>query len=725
MIAADFLILLFFGSDFSHLRVKLSIPSAVFLILYCIILGRGARNFDYKYFKKLDGDQYLQWLIKLGAVPIKRIALNVVTHAAFLAFIFLGNFLAIDPSIKGSLFLASLSFGMLVGTFVYVAGDGLVSRTLLAHNFTRYPQDCREKRQEAKAWIVPMAAVLVTLIFTYSVSMLGIHRLGGSLDALKGTAVTAILIPLLIFFLCILFLALTLKRNTGATYASVIAQLENLSSEQKDLTKRISICSVDELGTIAGMVNIFCDHLGGGIGTIKYKINGLNHTSFELSLNMAETSTAVDEITSHLDNMENLMVKQENGALEASKAVGDIKTIIDSLKQMIEEQTESVDLSSSAIEEMTANIHSVTQTLIENSKNVNELTEASENGKTGLQTVVQEIQEISHDSEGLLQINSVMNMIASQTNLLSMNAAIEAAHAGEAGRGFAVVADEIRKLAESSGQQSKTTAAMLKKIKASIDNITKSSNEVLSRFGAIDSSVKTVSAHEQNILNAMEEQEAGGKQILESIDHLRDITASVKKGSDDMTESGETLVRETDEFIKLSENAVEGMSEILTGISQIKISVNHVNEMSLENNHNFESLKLETEKFNDTAGDEKAKILIVDDDNIHLEMVDMVLKSKYEVHTSLSGKEALGLFYQGLVPQLILLDLIMPDMDGWNTYSRIKAISELHDTPIALFTSSTAPEDIKKAQEIGAVDYINKPFVGEDLLKRIEKILKK
>jgi CheY-like chemotaxis protein len=147
--------------------------------------------------------------------------------------------------------------------------------------------------------------------------------------------------------------------------------------------------------------------------------------------------------------------------------------------------------------------------------------------------------------------------------------------------------------------------------------------------------------------------------------------------------------------------------------------------MSQENNNNFNLLKQETEKFIVTAGNEKSKILIVDDDSIHLEMVETVLSNDYEVSTAKSGKDALGLFYQGLVPNLILLDLIMPDMDGWNTYSRIKAISGLHDIPIAFFTSSNDPKDIQHAREMGAVDYIKKPYDKDDLLRRVGKILKK
>jgi len=523
----------------------------------------------------------------------------------------------------------------------------------------------------------------------------------------------------------VVVIAIFMSRSISKPIVNVSDTLKDISEGEGDLTKRIAFISDDEIGNLSDYFNRTMEKIKNLVSSIKYKINGLNHTSFELSVNMGKTSTAVQQITSNLDSMKNLMINQESGATEAGKAVGDIKQNIDNLNKMIEQQTESVNRSSSAIEEMTANINSVTRTLVENSKNVTILTEASENGKAGLQAVAQEIRGIAQDSEGLLEINSVMNNIASQTNLLSMNAAIEAAHAGEAGKGFAVVADEIRKLAESSSKQSKTTAAMLKKIKASIDNITKSSDEVLARFGAIDSSVKTVSEHELNIRNAMEEQEIGGRQILESIGRLRDITASVKKGSDDMEESGRTLVQETDGFIKTSKETVEGMNDILKGINQINVSVNHVNEMSLENNRNFESLKDETQKFNVTAGDEKKKILIVDDDTIHLEMVETVLQNDYEINTAVSGKDALGLFYQGLVPNLILLDLVMPEMDGWNTYDRIKAISNLHDTPIAFFTVSNDPKDIEKARKMGAVDYIKKPYDKDDLLQRIGKILNK
>jgi methyl-accepting chemotaxis protein len=529
-------------------------------------------------------------------------------------------------------------------------------------------------------------------------------------------AVLAIAVAIVVIYLV---LGTTIKPILNVT-----ATLKDISEGEGDLTRRLEVASKDEIGSLSSYFNETLGTIGTLIKRIKYKVNALTNTGHELTENMEKTSRSVDVISANFDGMKVKMSKQEESAVEAEKAVNAIKDNITSLNQLIESQSESINTSSSAVEEMTANIRSVTRTLVENSKNVSELMGASENGKIGLHAVAEKIKEIAKDSEGLLEINMVMNKIASQTNLLSMNAAIEAAHAGEAGKGFAVVADEIRKLAESSAQQSKTTAAMLKKIKASIDSITVSSDDVLSRFEVIDTGVKTVSTHEENIRNAMEEQEVGGRQILDSMNRLKEISVSVKEGAGGMMTSGDLLNKQTGELISSSNDVVTGMNEIVNGaMREIKSAVNLVEEMSAENSRNFDELKAESQKFKVDSGDEKKKVILIDDDApIHV-MVKGVLGNYYDVTTVSSGKEALAMFFQGYVPDVALLDLTMPEMDGWDTFIRIRDINRLHNSPIVIFTSSNDPKDRDKAKELGAVDYIMKPCNEKELVKRLERII--
>jgi methyl-accepting chemotaxis protein len=214
-----------------------------------------------------------------------------------------------------------------------------------------------------------------------------------------------------------------------------------------------------------------------------------------------------------------------------------------------------------------------------------------------LQEVAGDIQEIARESEGLLEINAVMENIASQTNLLSMNAAIEAAHAGEAGKGFAVVADEIRKLAESSSEQSKTIGTVLKKIAESIKKITTSTDTVLKRFEAIDTSVKTVSLQEENIRNAMEEQNEGSKQLLQSAGGLEEATRSVKSGSEEMLVGSKEVMHESQNLEKITQEITGGMNEMASGAEQVNIAVHNVNEISTKNREAIDFLKKEVSRF--------------------------------------------------------------------------------------------------------------------------------
>jgi CheY-like chemotaxis protein len=169
---------------------------------------------------------------------------------------------------------------------------------------------------------------------------------------------------------------------------------------------------------------------------------------------------------------------------------------------------------------------------------------------------------------------------------------------------------------------------------------------------------------------------------------------------------------------------MSGMNEVVNGaMKEIKTAVSHVTEMSTENNKNFDDLKSETSKFKITTGEEKPVVLVVDDDAIHLELTRNFLLEDYDVTTVKSGVEALKLLYQGLAPKIIFLDLMMPDTDGWQTYERIRGLSNLHNVPIAIFTVSDDPSDRKRAKDMGAVDYIKKPCSQDELLSRMKKIL--
>jgi len=406
-----------------------------------------------------------------------------------------------------------------------------------------------------------------------------------------------ILIVMGILSVSILFISLISKFVIVKPIVKVADNLKDISEGEGDLTKTITVQSNDEVGDLAIYFNKTLEKIKQLIIVIKKEATKLSDLGNDLSSNMTETAAAINQITANIQGIKNRIINQSASVTETNATMEQVISNINKLNGHVENQSDTISKRSAFIQAMVNNINSVNQTLQINLENVHNLKEASDIGRSGLQEVSADIQEIARESEGLLEINAVMENIASQTNLLSMNAAIEAAHAGDSGKGFAVVAEEIRKLADNSSAQSKTIGNVLKKIKGSMDKITKSTGNVLTRFEAIDLGVKTVSEQEEIIRHAMEEQSEGSNQLLQGTGNLNEITKKVKAGSEEMLEGSKEVINESQNLEKVTQEITGGMNEMASGAEQVNVAVHNVNELTNKNREGIGHLIQEVSRF--------------------------------------------------------------------------------------------------------------------------------
>lgn len=392
--------------------------------------------------------------------------------------------------------------------------------------------------------------------------------------------------------------------NMAILIKSTINSIKKIDKFSQSLSEgdykidELSVDSRDEFGLIINKLNLF-------FRENKELITGINNNvaqtvtiSNDLSDNMKKTDESINDIVDNITSVNSKMENQSSVIITTTEATNSIMENIERLNASVQNQSANVEETSAQVREMVSNINNVTSILEENSKSSKQLDEAYTIGMKRVDDAVNMSNKIIEESSKLLEASNIIQNIASQTNLLAMNAAIEAAHAGESGKGFAVVADEIRKLAEQSNSQGKNITASLKELGEVIQDVSSSIKLVQGQFAIMSDLSKKVNEQEIIVRNEMEKQTEGSSQIIEAMKNIDASTIQVSHGAQEMRTGGQLVVSQMqsmEEANKIINEAIKKMSASSENI------VNIINDINITSTRSIEAtnqLKKEMNKFN-------------------------------------------------------------------------------------------------------------------------------
>ncbi|MHC6202320.1 methyl-accepting chemotaxis protein [Breznakiellaceae bacterium SP9] len=374
-------------------------------------------------------------------------------------------------------------------------------------------------------------------------------------------SITRVIIISLCLLIGSIIMNIVIFRNIIVKPLQELEQI-SVSLSDMDFSADIQQFRKDEIGNIQRALIKIRDSLHRAIDELQNHLIKMTVTSKQLNGVIAESSDTLGVINNNMEAMQTETDVQAQSVVQTSGAIDKIINSIDSLDSAVHTQAAHISESSAAIELMVTNIAAIRSVVAGISKTADTLSKSSAAGHTMLFKLAEEIKHIQEQSAALQDANKTISDIAGQTNILAMNAAIEAAHAGESGRGFAVVAGEVRKLAELSGKESAAVAAEIKKIEQEIEQITAVSSETVRSMDTIFTEINSMDDSFAAVNNAVEEQAAGGGQIITALKTVQDMTEQVRDGAGMIHRQSGSIHQEMTKLQQISQSVTKQVQEV-------------------------------------------------------------------------------------------------------------------------------------------------------------------